>query len=200
MEDEMNFRGLTKIFWMTLLMLLIAVPGFSQNLKMGYVHSQKILASFKEALDVQKNLEEIGRQWENEGLEQQQKIQQLRDQYEAQSLLLSEAKKKEKEQEIQNLIMQLQKFQQDKFNPQTGEYYKKQAELLQPVYDKINAVIKKIGDDEKFSYIFDSATGGILHASADQPDLTDRVLAELNKGLTSKTDSKDTKDTKDKTK
>ncbi|MDZ7340646.1 MAG: OmpH family outer membrane protein [candidate division KSB1 bacterium] len=185
----MYFKNVMKLLGIALMVLIFVLPAFSQNLKIGYVHSQKILATYKDALDVQKKLDEIGRQWENEGMEMQQKIQQLREQYEAQSLLLSDAKKKEKEQEIQTLILQLQKFQQDKFNPQTGEYYKKQAELLQPVYDKINAVIKKIGDDEKFSYIFDSAAGGIVHASADQPDLTDRVLAELNKGQATKTTS-----------
>ncbi len=182
----MYFKNVLKFLGIAMMALVFALPVFSQNLKIGYVHSQKILATYKDALDVQKKLDEIGRQWENEGMEMQQKIQQLREQYDAQSLLLSDAKKKEKEQEIQTMILQLQKFQQDKFNPQTGEYYKKQAELLQPVYDRINAVIKKIGDEEKFSYIFDSATGGIVHASADQPDLTDRVLAELNKGQAAK--------------
>jgi outer membrane protein len=186
MEDPMYFKNVLKFLGIAMMALVFALPVFSQNLKIGYVHSQKILATYKDALDVQKKLDEIGRQWENEGMEMQQKIQQLREQYDAQSLLLSDAKKKEKEQEIQTMILQLQKFQQDKFNPQTGEYYKKQAELLQPVYDRINAVIKKIGDEEKFSYIFDSATGGIVHASADQPDLTDRVLAELNKGQAAK--------------
>jgi len=90
---------------------------------------------------------------------------------------------------MQNLALQLQKFQRDKFDPNSGEVLKKQAELVQPIYDKINAVIKKIGDDEKFDYIFDTATGGILHAGADQPDLTDRVLEELNKGQSVKAES-----------
>jgi outer membrane protein len=184
MEDKMIFRNLTKTFFIVSLMFLIATPGFGQKLKIGYIHSQKILADYKEAQDAQKKLDEIIRQWENEGLEMQQKLQQLREQYDAQSLLLSETKKKEKQQEVEALWMQLQKFQRDKFDPQSGEVLKKQAELVQPIYDKINAVIKKIGDEEKFDYIFDTANGGILHAGADQPDLTDRVLEELNKGQT----------------
>lgn len=186
----MNLSKTLKLSCVVFVLLLIALPGYGQNLKIGYVHSQKILATYKDALDAQKKLDEINRQWEGEGIELQQKIQQLREQYEAQSLLLSEAKKKEKEQELQGLIMQLQKFQRDKWDPQSGEILKKQAEVMQPVYDKINDVIKKIGDDEKFSYIFDTATGGMLYANDDMPDLTDRVLAELNKGQTVKPDSK----------
>ena len=133
-----------------------------------------------------KKLDEVVRQWENEGLEMQQRLQQLREQYDAQSLLLSETKKKEKQQELEALLTQLQKFQRDKFDPQAGEVVKKQAEFIQPVLDKINGVIKKIGDDEKFDYIFDTNNGAILYFGTDQPDLTDRVLAELNKGQTVK--------------
>jgi len=190
MEDKMIFRNLTRAFLILTLLIFLVAPGFAQKLKIGYVHSQKILAEYKEAQDAQKKLDEINRQWENEGLEMQQKLQKLREQYDAQSLLLSEAKKKEKQQEIQALFMQLEKFQREKWDPQSGEILKKQAELIQPIYDKINAVIKKIGDAEKFDLIFDTASAGILYASESQTDLTDRVLAELNKGLAVKSKSK----------
>jgi outer membrane protein len=194
MEDKMIHRSLTKTFFILGLVLSIAVPGFAQKLKIGYVHSQKILSDLKEWQDAQKKLDEINRQWENEGMEMQQRLQQLREQFDAQSLLLSETKKKEKQQEIENLMLQLQKFQRDKWDPQQGEILKKQAELVQPILDKINGVIKKIGDDEKFDYIFDTANGAMVYYGPDQPDLTDRVLAELNKGQTVKTDESKGKD------
>ena len=184
----MILRSLTKVIFIFSLVLVFAVPGFSQKLKIGYVHSQKVLAEYKEAQDAQTKLDEINRQWENEGLELQQRLQQLREQFDAQSLLLSEAKKKEKQQEMEALYLQIQKFQRDKWDPQGGEILKKQAELLQPIYDKINEVIKKIGDDEKYDFILDTANGGILYASEAQTDLTDQVLAELNKGQTVKTE------------
>ena len=105
--DKMVFRHLTKVLFISLIMFFIAGPGFGQALKIGYVYSQKILADYKEAQDAQRKLDEFIRQWENEGLEMQQKFQQLREQFEAQSLLLSEAKKREKEQEMQNLYLHL---------------------------------------------------------------------------------------------
>jgi len=189
MEDKMLIRNLSKLIFTLVVLLIISAPSFGQKLKIGYVHSQKVLADYKEAQDAQTKLDEINRQWETEGMEMQQRLQQLREQYDAQSLLLSEAKKKEKQQEIEGLYLQLQKFQRDKWDPQAGEILKKQAELIQPILDKINEVIKKIGEDEKFDYIFDTANGGILHAGADQPDLTDRVLEELNKGQAVKTEA-----------
>ncbi len=177
--------GLTRFFKVGLVFLvvfLLAVPGFAQKLKVGYVHSQKILMSYKEAIDVQKKIDALDQQFQAEGREMQQNLTRLQEQYDSQKLLLSETKRKEKEQEIQNLILKIQQFQQEKYNPQTGEIYKKQAELLQPVLDKINGVIKKFGDEQKFDLILDTAAGNILYVSDQVVDLTDKVLDELNKG------------------
>jgi len=182
----MSLKNLTKTVLIFSIVLLFVMPGFAQKFKVGYVHSNKILATFKDAVDVQKKVDEIDRQFQAEGKEMQENLKMLQEQYESQSLLLSDAKKREKEQEIQNLIMKLQNFQQEKYNPQTGEIYKKQAELLQPVYDKINAVIKKIGEDDNYDLILDTASGNILHVSSAVTDLTDRILEELNKGTTVK--------------
>jgi len=190
----MLVRNLTRAILVLTLMFLLVVPGFGQKLKVGIVHSQKVIAELKEWQDAQKKLDEVIRQWETEGQEMQQRLQQLKEQYDAQSLLLSETKKKEKQQELEALLAQLQKFQRDKFDPQAGEVVKKQAEFIQPVLDKINSVIKKIGDDEKFDFIFDTNNGAILYFGSDQPDLTDRVLEELNKGQTVKTEAPKGKD------
>ncbi len=186
MEEKMSFKNLTKTVLILSMVLLFVAPGFAQKFKMGYVHTQKILATFKDAVDVNKKLEEIDRQYQAEGREMQQNLQTLQEQYQSQSLLLSDAKKREKEQEIQNLVMKLQNFQREKYDPQTGELYKKQNELLQPVYDKINVVIKEIGDDEKYDLILDTSAGNILHVSKTVTDLTDQILEELNKGETVK--------------
>lgn len=154
----------------------------SAQLKLGYIDSQKILGSYKEAQDVQKQLKDLNAQWENEARNMQKEIQELQDQLESQSLLLSEEKKQEKQQEIQKLYLDYQQYLQVKFGPQ-GEGVKKEVELLDPVLAKVRAAIKKLGEAEGFDYIFDVVQGNILYVSDHQTDLTDKVLAELNKGL-----------------
>lgn len=157
-------------------------PATAQ-LKMGYVNSNKILEKYKEAIDVRKQLADLNEQWKQEARDKEKNIQGLQEQLESQSLLLSEERKTAKQQEIQNLYLEYQQFLQDKWNPQGGEAVKKEVELIQPVYDKINAAIKKIGDAEGFSYIFDVVAGNVLYAGVDQIDLTDRLIEELNKNL-----------------
>jgi outer membrane protein len=167
-------------------LLAIAILGSANpaaaQLKLGYIDSQKILGSYKEAQDAQKQLQDLNRRWEEEAANMQKELQAKLDELESQALLLSDERKREKETELQNLNIRLQQFQQDKWGAQ-GEVYTKRAELMQPVIDKINTVIKKIGTEDKYDYIFDVINANILHVSDSQPDLTGRVLEELNKSV-----------------
>jgi outer membrane protein len=176
---------LTGIGVLSAFFILCGANPASAQLKLGYIDSQKILSSYKEAQDAQKQLQELNRRWEEEGTNMQKELQTKLEELESQALLLSEERKKEKETELQNLNIRLQQFQQEKWGPQ-GEVYSKRAELMQPVIDKINTVIKQIGTNEKFDYIFDVVNGNILHVSPSQPDLTDKVLEELNKSVAAK--------------
>lgn len=177
----------SKIYFLmiTLILGLGFSPVFAQ-LKLGYVNSQQVLEKFKDALDVKKQLAELNTQWESEARNMQREIQKLQEELESQSLLLSDQRKQEKVQEIQTLGQKYQLFLQTKWGQQ-GEGVKKEVELLQPVYEKINTAIKKIGEAEGYQYIFDVVAGNILYASDDQPDLTEKLLAELNKELAAST-------------
>jgi len=160
---------------------LFASASYAQ-LKIGYINSDKILREYKEAQDVQKQLDAKNQEWQRQAQQMQQEIQKKQQELDSQSLLLSEEKKAEKQAEIQDLFNKLQQFQMEKWG-QNGEAFRLQQQLLKPVLDKINQVLQKIGKEEKFDYIFDSVAGNIVYASPKQPDLTDRVLEELNKGL-----------------
>jgi len=165
--------------------VMLAQPAMAQ-LKLGYINSQQILQNFKDAQDVQKQLDAKNQEWQRQAQEMQKSIQDMQDQLESQSLLLSQEKKDEKTREIQETYAKFQKFQMEKWG-QTGEAFHLQEELMKPVFDKINAVLSKIGKEEKFDYIFDGVQANIVYASPNQPDLTDRVLEELNKGVTTTT-------------
>lgn len=150
--------------------------------KLGYINSQTVMAEFKEAQDAQERLDKLNREWEAEGMELRKEFEQLGEELESQSLLLSEERKKEKRAELQALYTKMQQFQEEKWGP-NGEASKREAEILQPVIDKINAAIKKVGEEENFDYIFDSVNANIVYASTSQPDLTQIVLEELERGL-----------------
>jgi len=176
------------------LIILAGVDPAAAQLKLGYIDSQKILEKYKEAQDAQKLLQDLNKRWEDEAKSMQQELQTKGEEFDSQALLLSDERKKEKQTELENLNIRLQQFQQEKWGNQ-GEVFAKRAELMQPIIDKINVTIKKIGTEEKFDYVFDVVNGNILHVSATQPDLTDKVLEELNKSVAAKPASTTTRPT-----
>ncbi len=173
--------------WIVLTAVAVMFSASSASAqKLAYINSQKIIASYREAQDAQERLNKISAGWEEEAKIMQKQFQDLGEQLESQSLLLSEERKREKQQELQTLYMKIQQYQSEKWG-QTGELYRKQEEVMQPIFDKINAAIKKISEEQNFDFVFDSVNGNIVYASPKQTDLTDLVLAELEKGLPAKT-------------
>lgn len=146
--------------------------------KIGYINSQKILSSNKDAQEAQRKFNEINAEWEKEGLEIQKQMQKLGEELDSQSLLLSEERKREKQQEIQNLYAKLEQFKNEKWGPK-GEAEIKNQELMAPVLEKINAMIKTVGEEDKYDYILDTASGNILYAKDERNDLTERVIEKF---------------------
>lgn len=166
--------------------LLLAVPAMAQ--KFAWVHSQRILSEYQEYVDAQNKLNTIRSGYETEYQKMVTEYQNLLNEIDSQSLLLSPEKKQEKQRQMQEKGMAIEKYKYDKLGPE-GEFYKKSMELTKPIIDKINALIKKIGDEEGFDFIFDAASGALLHA-VPKYDITDRVIEELNKGATPATTGK----------
>lgn len=154
-------------------------PHLHAQSKIGYVDSQVILTSYPAAVDVQTKLEEENEEWGREMQRMNDELRRLRDELDQQSLLLSGAKKDEKEEEIQTLVTQIQQYQNQKWGQQ-GEYFRRQEELMRPILDMINAVIHRVAEEEECDFILDSVQGNILYAQ-DKYDYTDRVLEELEK-------------------
>ncbi len=166
-------------FWLVLPASLLAFGFLHAQAKFAYVDSQKILTTYTAAMDAQKKLDAENNKWGQEMAKMNSDLENLRQQLENQSLLLSEAKKKERQQEIENARQNIQKFQDTKWGEQ-GEYFRLQEEILRPVYSRINQVIRKIAEDEGYDFVLDNIEGNILYAN-DKFDITDVVLEELQK-------------------
>jgi len=157
--------------------VLVIVGSLSAQIKIGYVDSQRILNEFDEAREAQAKLDMEAKKLQDEYQRLLAKLDSLNKEYERQRLIMSETRRKEKEEEIMELQRQIQDFQVNKLGP-NGEIYQKQAELVGPVLEKIKKVIQKI--EENYDYIFDTVAGNILYADPAH-DLTDKVLYELKR-------------------
>jgi len=183
-HKEDTLRNLAKLF--PVIFLFVFFTAASAQLKIGYVDSQRLMAEFQEAIDAQNKLEEIRNQYQAEYEGKVREYQQMADEIDSQSLLLSEEKKKEKLRQLQDKATEIDKYKFEKLNPEGGEFYRKNQELFKPIIDKINVVIQKIGKVEEYDFILDAASGTLLHALP-KYDLTQQVLTELNKGASGAT-------------
>jgi outer membrane protein len=144
------------------------------QLKIGYVNSQKMILTYPEAIEAQKKFQQEVDAVDKELKQMEQGLIAKQQEFNQQSILLSEKKKQEKQQEMQDLYMRLQQYRQDKQN----ELAQRQDDLMKPILDKMDAAIQKMGVEQGYDYIFDSLQGNILYAQK-KYDLTDKLLEAL---------------------
>jgi len=184
-EDDVSKARIRPFSLLLSVFFLVGIGGSTAQTKIGYVDSEKILSSYPAALDAQKKLEAENTKWDQELRKLNDSFRALQEQLDQQSLLLSDAKKKEKQQELQAAAKKIQEFQEEKWG-EGGTFFKRRAEIMQPVIDKINQVIHRIGEEEDYDYILDTVAGNILHAK-DKYDITELVLEELQKETSTNT-------------
>lgn len=147
--------------------------------KIVYIDSYRIRLEYKEFQDAQAQFNKEVETWNAEVETGQKDIEKLEAELAKQSLILSEAKKKERETEIETKKATWQKLANDIFGPE-GRAEKRNAELTKPLLDKINTVLEKLALQEGYAMILDSVNGNIAYAKKEL-DITDRVLEELEK-------------------
>jgi outer membrane protein len=163
--------GASLLFW--------AGETSSQEGKIGYVDSMRLRTEFKEFEDAQAEFDKDVQVWQEEIAELEQAIDSLKQDLENTKLLLSEAKRKEKEEYLESQELEFQGLTNDVFGP-GGRAEKRNAELTKPILEKINQVLEKLATEENFIMIFDSVNGNIAYAK-ENLDLTDQVLEELGR-------------------
>ena len=157
-------------------MLIFPVFLFAE-MKLGYIDSNRIMSEFENVRDIQVELEKEQRKLEAEYNGMISQLDSLKQVFEKQRLLMSENRRKEKENELINIERNIQEFQMKKFGPE-GEIFRKQSQLLAPILEEVDAAIKIVAAQRGYDYVFDAVSGAIVYA-LEAHDLTDQVLKEL---------------------
>ena len=152
----------------------------SNSMKIGYIDSNRIMNELDEVREIQVELEKEQRKMESEMETLISKRDSLIQSYERQQILMNDQRKLDKQQEIQQISQDIERFQMEKFGPNGGEIYKIQNQLLAPVLSKIDDAIQKIGKDRGYDFIMDAVSGALVYA-IESHDLTDEVIDELRK-------------------
>jgi len=160
------------------ILALASISLLAQEVKIGYIDSIKIFAEYKETQEAEQLYKKEVDTWKAQAATMEQTIVKLQDELKAQSLMLSEEKQREKKLELDQKMQEYQVFMQDTFGDD-GLAAKRNKELTQPIVDKINVILERVGEEEGFAIIFDVANANIVWADKEL-DLTERVIEELN--------------------
>jgi len=176
-------RGLIKALVTLILGGLLWVSmlstGMAQQLKIGYVDVVRLKKDYKEFMEAEAKYEKLMAVWQVKADSMQNAIKDMSDKLEKPSPLLTEQGKNDLREKLLAKQNEYQMFVSQVMG-QDGEAAKKEAELSKPLIDKINTTIRLIALKGNYAYVLDSTAGSVLYA-AEAYDLTDQVLAELNK-------------------
>lgn len=159
-------------------LLLPAGIASAQEQKIGFVHTDRILSKIPEYQSIEQQLQKISLQWKQEIDQMQQEIEQLKEDFAAREILYTEEIKKQKQQEIQTRIRQLEQYREQKFGPE-GEYFTRQQELLEPVQKRVYSAIAQVAEREGFDFVFDRSSQPGLLFGRQEWNLNTLVLSEL---------------------
>jgi outer membrane protein len=148
-----------------------SAPAAAQELKIGYVNSERVLRESAAARAAQQKLEaEFGRR-ERELTDQANRLKTQADRLERDAPTLSAAERTRRERELVELDRDLQRkrreFQED--------LNQRRNEELSAVVERANRVIKQIFDSERFDLILQEVV-----FAGPRVDITDKVIRALD--------------------
>jgi len=163
-------------FALTALALLgVGALDAQTALKVGYVNSQQILATSAEAAAAEERFNQEMQGYQTEVQQLEEELTGMQQRLQQQQLTLSPEARANREQQIQ---AKLQEYQTRTTQLQQAADQRR-AELVQPVVDKITAIIETIREEGQYHLILDVAAGSIISADSTL-DLTPEVVRRLN--------------------
>lgn len=178
---------LKRIFTLSAICLtLVATAGVSQSqaqeIKIGYVEPQAILAKMPEMKAVQQRLQNFAERKQKELAQKEQEFSSEVEQYEKKSAVISDQAKQKEEERLGKLNAQLQQFR----TQLQREIQQKQQELVGPLLEQIGKAIDQVAQDMNLTYVINTTTSSgdaiILYASDEAQqkyDITDQVMVQL---------------------
>lgn len=159
-------------------LLLSAAVTQGAELKIGFIDSERIFAGYQGTEEARTEFQTDIDKWTRELEERKKDLERLTEEFQSQSLILSQAKRLERDDEISRERSNLDAFVQEIWGP-AGKVAQRNDQLTRPIVEKIREVLNEIAEADGYSIIFDATDGNVVYA--DQAlDLTDRVIVALN--------------------
>lgn len=165
-----------RIFVFLLAVLATATVSFAQ--KYAYVDTEYILENIPAYQAAQEQLNTLSTQYQRELENVQTELEQMYNDFRAESVLLSDEMKRKREDVIVSKEKEFRALQQKYFGPD-GELYQKRQGLVKPIQDDIYNSIKDIAASGNYAVVFDKAGSLSMLYTDPRYDLSDQVLEKM---------------------
>jgi len=152
--------------------LMLASPILAAELKIGYVHTERVFRESQLAVKAQKKLEQEFSKREQDIQKQVKQARELQSSLEKESLTLSESDKTRRERELANLNREIQRSQRE-FREDLNM---RKNEEFAAVHERARKIINEIAEREKYDLILEQ----VVYAGS-KVDITERVLKALDR-------------------
>jgi outer membrane protein len=146
--------------------------------KIGYIDSGYILNQMPEYATVQQKLDQAEAEWRDEIQQQRERVQALRQEFQARELLYTDEERAEKQQAIDDAQAKVNELRERYFGP-NGELYTRQQTLMRPIQERVLAATEEVATSEGYDYVFDKSGDFLFLFARDQYDVSNDVLREL---------------------
>jgi outer membrane protein len=164
-----------------LALLLLAGAPRAHAQKFGWVDSEFIMAKMPDYAKAQVELNALSDTWQKEIEAQKKDLDKMYRNYQAEEVVLTEAMKKKRQDEILKKEQDIKSYQNKQFGYE-GQLFKKRQELTKPVQDKVFEAVEKVAKKKQLAVLFDKSGDLTMLYTNPAHDYTEFVLEELGLG------------------
>lgn len=156
-------------------MVLLSSNTIAQNLKFAHINGQELLMAMPEREEAETKLRAYGQDLSEQIEELQVEYNNKVNTYMQRRATFTDAIREAREKELAELQQRIQEFEQTA----QQDYQRMQGELMRPLMEKADEVIKKVAKREGFIYVFDLSAGSVVYFSDASIDILPLVKKEL---------------------
>jgi outer membrane protein len=172
------------LFFILIAILFAAGAASAQTLKIGYVNSAKILQEYPEALEANKKLDAMGKQWQSELERMSKDLQAQYEEFQKKEPLMKEDEKRSRREDLVALEQKGVQFRQEKFG-NDGDLAHATDSLMRPIKMYVMKVIEQVAKAEHLTFMFDRNDQILVLLYGDAKfDYTNLVIDRLKRGST----------------
>ena len=160
--------------FIAVIFIAFAFVSYAQQ-KIGHINTSEILKKMPAVDSAQAKLQKFTQQLQNQSETLINEYQTKLESYQSQASNMAETVKKDKEIELQQLESRIKKFQEEA----QKEVESKQKELLEPIMNNLQGVIKEVAKEHGYDYILDTSSGVVLYFK-DTDDISSFVKKKMN--------------------